>query len=62
MDIAGVSTGIAQAVSSTSNTPDPVGNKMLRKALDIQEQTASQLIESVPDPDSNVGQNIDITV
>jgi hypothetical protein len=62
MEIAGVSTAAAQAVSSASNTPDPVGNQMLRKSLDIQEQTAVQLIESVPDPDSNVGHNVDIKV
>lgn len=62
MEIAGVSTAAAQAASSTSNTPDPVGNQMLRKALDIQEQSAAQLIESVPDPDSNVGHNVDIKV
>lgn len=62
MEIAGVSTAAAQATSSASNTPDPVGNKVLRKALDIQEQTAAQLIESVPDPDSNVGHNVNITV
>ncbi|KPJ95799.1 MAG: hypothetical protein AMJ53_01980 [Gammaproteobacteria bacterium SG8_11] len=62
MEIAGVATPAAQAVSSTSNTPDPVGNQMLRKALDIQEQTAAQLIETVPDPDSKVGQNVDIKV
>ena len=62
MEIAGVSTVAAQAISSASNTPDPVGNHMLKKALDIQEQTAAQLIESVPDLDSNVGQNIDIKV
>ena len=62
MEIAGVSTAAAQSLSSASNTPDPVGNQMLRKTLDMQEQTAAQLIESVPDPDSNVGQNVDIKV
>jgi hypothetical protein len=62
MEIAGVSTAAAQVASSTSNTPDPVGDQMLRKSLDLQEQTAAELIESIPDPDSNVGQNVDIKV
>ena len=62
MEIAGISTVTVQTASSTSNTPDPVGNHMLRKALDMQQQAAAQLIESVPDPDSNVGQNVDIKV
>jgi hypothetical protein len=62
MEIAGVSTAAAQVASSTSNTPDPVGNQIQRKTLDMQEQTAEQLIESVPDPDSNIGQNVDIKV
>jgi hypothetical protein len=62
MEIAGVSTAAAQAVSSTNNIPDPVNNQLLKKSLDIQEQTAVQLIESIPDPDSNVGQNVDIKV
>jgi hypothetical protein len=62
MEIAGVSTPAAQSVNSASNTPDTVGNQVQRKTQEIQEQTAEQLIESVPDPDSNVGHNIDIEV
>lgn len=60
MDISGISAS-ANLVSATSGAEDAVGNKMLRKALDIQEQNAAQLIESVPDPDSNVGHNINTT-
>lgn len=62
MEIAGVSAPAVQSVNSASNTPDTVGNQVQRKTQEIQEQTAEQLIESVPDPDSNVGHNIDIKV
>lgn len=62
MEIAGVSHAATQAASAASGTQDAVENKMLRKALDIQEQSAAQLIQSVPDPDSSVGHNVDVTV
>lgn len=62
MEIAGVSTPAAQTASSASNSPDTVSNQVQRKTQEVQEQNAERLIESVPDPDSNVGHNIDITV
>ena len=59
MEISGVSISASQ---TASNTPDAVGNQMLKKALDIQQQNAAQLIESVPDPDSKLGHNVDVKV
>jgi hypothetical protein len=58
MEISGVSIAASQAAAS--NTPDAVSNQMLKKSLDIQQQNAAQLIESVPDPDSKLGHNVDV--
>ncbi|WP_455204073.1 YjfB family protein [Kaarinaea lacus] len=62
MEITGISTAAVQSAATASSNQDVVATKMLKKTLDIQEQTASQLIESIPDPDSNLGQNINIKV
>ena len=52
MDVSGTS-----AAAATSST---VAIEVQKKSQDIAEQTASDLIASVPDPDSSVGQNIDV--
>ena len=57
MEISGVSIAASQ---NASNTPDAVSNELLKKTLDIQQQSAAQLIESVPDPDSKLGHNVDV--
>jgi hypothetical protein len=62
MDISGVSIASSQIANTASNSPDAVGNQVLKKALDIQQESAAQLIESVPDPDSSLGHNVDIKV
>ena len=55
--------GVSIAASQTANgTQEAVSNAMLKKALDIQQQSAAQLIESVPDPDSSLGHNVDVKV
>lgn len=59
MEISGITDASVQAMAANSSPKNEASTKMLRTALDIQEQTATQLIESVPDPDSNVGHNID---
>ena len=59
MEISGVSIAASQ---NASNTPDAVSNELLKKTLDIQQQSAAQLIESVPDPDSKLGHNVDVKV
>jgi hypothetical protein len=59
MEISGVSIAASQ---NASNTPDAVSNEILKKTLDIQQQSAAQLIESVPNPDSKLGHNVDIKV
>ena len=51
--------GVSIAAESTATT---VANEVQKKTQEIQEQTAEQLIEAVPDPDSNVGGNVDVTV
>jgi len=62
MEITGISSAVVQSAAASSSNQDVVATKMLKKTLDIQEQTASQLIASIPDPDSNLGQNINIKV
>lgn len=60
MDIANVaslSTALSQASSG-----DAVGTLMLRKALDIQAQSAVQLIQAIPQPNNppNLGNSVDV--
>jgi hypothetical protein len=62
MEISGVSFETAQSLTATHRAHETAAAKLHNKALEIQEQTANQLIQSVPDPDSNVGQNVDVTV
>jgi hypothetical protein len=53
-----------QIGNSATQTGDAVSVSVMRKALDIQSTQASQLIESVkqsvPDPSSRLGQNINV--
>ena len=55
MEISGASSAAAAQASTT------VAIEVQKKAQDVQAQTAETLIESVPDPMSSVGQNIDVT-
>jgi len=58
MDISGVQTA-SMAASLQQN--DKAGVSVLKKAMDIEKQTAMQLIESIPKaPTDNLGNNIDI--
>ncbi len=59
MDISGVQT---TAIASNVSQNDPVGISVLKKAMDIQEQTAVQLIQSIPELPDNLGQNINVKV
>ena len=59
MDISGVQTA---AIASNVGQNDAAGIAVLKKAMDIQEQSALQLIESIPTPSANVGQNINVKV
>ncbi len=59
MDISGVQTA---AIASNVGQNDAAGIAVLKKAMDIQEQSALQLIESIARPSGNVGQNIDVKV
>lgn len=46
-------------------TGDAVGISIMRKALDLQEQTAMQLLQALPQPASNpahLGNSVDIKV
>lgn len=65
MDIAGVSSAAVSSAVSSANSQDAISVAVAKKAIDVQAQSAAQLIESVPeakapDPDSNLGQNIDV--
>lgn len=61
MDIASI--GNLSSALSAAKTGDAVGVLVLKKALDIQAQTALQLVQALPQPASNppnLGQNIDV--
>lgn len=57
MDVSGVQT---TAIANGVGHNDQAGIKVLKKAMDIQEQTATQLIESIPKLPDNLGQNINV--
>ncbi len=60
MDISGVQTA---AIAANVGQNDPAGISVLKKAMDIQKQSALQLIAAIPAPPSaTVGQNINIKV
>lgn len=59
MDVSGVQTA---AIASQVTQNNEAGIKVLKKAMDIQEQSALQLIQSIPQPEGNVGQNINVSV
>ena len=62
MDISSTSS-VAAAVSQASQakTGSAVELQMLKKTLDIQAQSAAQLIEAIPQPVGNVGRNVNTT-
>ena len=59
MDVSNVSGAQVQQVQ---NTQSQAANLVQKKSEEIQEQTTQQLIDEVPDPNSSVGQNVNITV
>ena len=59
MDISGVQTA---AIATNVGQNDTLGVTVLKKAMDIQEQSAVQLIESIPKLPDNLGQNINVKV
>ena len=59
MDISGVQTA---AIASSIGQNDAVGIAVLKKAMDIQEQAAVQLIQSIAELPDNPGQNINVKV
>ena len=59
MDISGVQTA---SIASSVGSNDAVGVAVLKKAMDIQEQSAAQLIQSIPELPDNLGQNINVKV
>jgi len=63
MDISGLpATVMNTLVQGHTGNGDQVSVKLINKAEEIQENTAMTLIESLPDTDSRVGQNIDVKV
>lgn len=61
MEVSGVSLTSPNAASSApAGDPVAAAVSVQKKALEIQEQSANALIESIPDPDSSVGQNVDV--
>lgn len=62
MDIAGMG-GLSSAVAQ-AGTGDAVGTLVLKKALDMQAQSAVQLIQALPKPSnpSHLGNGVDVRV
>ncbi len=63
MDISSASTTNGLVAGTT--TDNPVSVVMLKKAMQIEQQTAKALIDSLPqppaiDPNSSLGRNIDV--
>jgi hypothetical protein len=53
-------------ISSSTSAPavtqaTTVANEVQKKTEEVQEQNAQTLVQSVPDPDSSLGQNVDVT-
>ena len=59
MDISGVQT---QAIATSVGQNDTVGITVLKKAMDIQKQSALQLIQSIPELPDNLGNNVNVKV
>jgi len=57
MDVSGIQTA---TIASSVGQNDQVGMKVLKKAMDIQEQSAMQLIQAIPELPDNLGQNINV--
>ena len=61
MDVTSI--GSLSTALSQAEVADAVGIRVLKKAMDIQEQSALQLLQALPQPLSNppnLGQNIDV--
>ncbi len=60
MDISGI--GNLSSALAQAKTGDAIATTMLKKALDVQAQTATQLIEALPQPanPSHLGNSVDV--
>lgn len=61
MDLSGI--GSLSTALSQSQTGDAVSTLVLKKAMQIQEESALQLLQALPQPPSNpahLGQNVDV--
>ena len=61
MDVSGISSTAATATSKQA-TGTSVATEVFKKSLDLEQQKANDLIASLPDPNSSLGQNINIKV
>ncbi len=59
MDISGVQSA---SIASSIGQNDAVGVAVLKKAMDIHEQSATQLIQSIPELPDNLVKNIGVKV
>lgn len=59
MDISSVSTS---QISQSGASQEQLVNKVHKEVMEIAEQSVNELIQSVPDPTSQVGQNVDVKV
>lgn len=57
MEISGVSTPAAAPLAAQNKDPAVEMHKVVRE---LAEQQTAELLASVPDPDSSLGQNIDV--
>jgi len=61
MDVSGISSPAA-TTSSSQTKGTTVAIEVFKKSLEVEQQQISDLLTSLPDPDSPVGQNINIKV
>lgn len=59
MDVSGVSASNVQQAQGANN---PVAIEVQKQSEKLDQQVTAQLIDSVPDSDSSLGQNVDVTV
>jgi hypothetical protein len=61
MDVSGISTNAM--VNNVGGSKDGVGIAMLKKSMDMQQQSASQLINSIPEaPKATSSENLPLTL
>lgn len=62
MEIGGTTGLLTSLANAVATTGDPSAVYAQNTAEAVQAETAQALVESIPDPDASLGQNVDVTV